>query len=57
MDFTHLDSLVKALDVLATFVFALVGARVAADRGLDYGGITFIAVQWSKSWRCEWCRK
>ena len=43
MDFTHLDSLVKALDVLATFVFALVGARVAADRGLDYGGITFIA--------------
>ena len=43
MDFTHLDSLVKALDVLATFVFAFVGARVAADRGLDYGGITFIA--------------
>ena len=43
MDFIHLDSLVKALDVLATFVFALVGARVAADRGLDYGGITFIA--------------
>ncbi len=43
MDFTQVDTLVKALDVLATFVFALVGARVAADRGLDYGGIAFIA--------------
>ena len=43
MDFSQVDTLVKALDVLATFVFALVGARVAADRGLDYGGITFIA--------------
>jgi len=31
------------LDLLSTFVFALVGARVAADKGLDYGGIAFIA--------------
>ena len=43
MDIIQLDTLVKVLDVLATFVFALVGARVAADRGLDYGGIAFIA--------------
>lgn len=43
MDLIQIDTLVKALDVLATFVFALVGARVAADRGLDYGGIAFIA--------------
>ena len=31
------------LDLLSTFVFALVGARIAADRGLDYGGIAFVA--------------
>jgi uncharacterized membrane protein YeiH len=43
MDFTHVDTLVKALDLLATFAFALVGARVAADRGLDLGGIAFIS--------------
>ncbi|MFM6940359.1 MAG: trimeric intracellular cation channel family protein [Candidatus Planktophila sp.] len=36
-------TLLHALDLLSTFVFALVGARVAADRGLDYGGIAFIA--------------
>ena len=36
-------SLARDLDLLATFVFALVGARVAADRALDYGGIAFIA--------------
>ncbi|CAN2211865.1 COG2860 Predicted membrane protein [Candidatus Nanopelagicaceae bacterium] len=36
-------TLLHALDLLSTFVFALVGARIAADRGLDYGGITFIA--------------
>jgi uncharacterized membrane protein YeiH len=35
--------LLHALDLLSTFIFALVGARIAADRGLDYGGITFIA--------------
>jgi uncharacterized membrane protein YeiH len=31
------------LDLLATFVFALVGGRVAADRRMDYGGILFIS--------------
>ena len=36
-------TLLDFLDLLSTFVFALVGARVAADRGLDYGGIAFIA--------------
>lgn len=36
-------SIVLALDLLSTFVFALVGARVAADRRMDYGGITLIA--------------
>jgi uncharacterized membrane protein YeiH len=35
--------LLHGLDLLSTFVFALVGARVAADTGLDYGGIAFIA--------------
>ena len=35
--------LLHGLDLLSTFVFALVGARVAADIGLDYGGIAFIA--------------
>jgi uncharacterized membrane protein YeiH len=43
MDFVDVTTLVRVLDVIATFVFALVGARVAADRGLDYGGIAFIA--------------
>jgi uncharacterized membrane protein YeiH len=36
-------NLLHILDLLSTFVFALVGARVAADKGLDYGGIAFIA--------------
>ena len=36
-------TLLQLLDLLSTFVFALVGARVAADKGLDYGGIAFIA--------------
>lgn len=36
-------TLLHLLDLLSTFVFALVGARIAADRGLDYGGIAFIA--------------
>ncbi len=35
--------LLHGLDLISTFVFALVGARVAADKGLDYGGIAFIA--------------
>ena len=37
-------TLLHALDLLSTFTFALVGARIAADRGLDYGGIAFIAM-------------
>ena len=36
-------TLLHLLDLLATFAFALVGARVAADKGLDYGGIALIA--------------
>ena len=36
-------TLLHGLDLLSTFVFALVGARVAADKRLDYGGIAFIA--------------
>ena len=36
--------MLHGLDLLSTFVFALVGARVAADKRLDYGGIAFIAV-------------
>jgi uncharacterized membrane protein YeiH len=35
--------LLTVLDLASTFVFALVGARIAADKGLDYGGIAFIA--------------
>ena len=35
--------LLPFLDLLSTLVFALVGARIAADKGLDYGGIAFIA--------------
>ncbi len=37
-------TVLHSLDLLSTFVFALVGARIAADRGLDYGGIAFIAI-------------
>jgi len=37
-------NLLHGLDLLSTFVFALVGARVAADKRLDYGGIAFIAI-------------
>ena len=37
-------TLLHALDFLSVFVFALVGARVAADRGLDYGGIALVAI-------------
>jgi uncharacterized membrane protein YeiH len=39
----HLDSVVTALDLLSTFAFAIVGARIAASRNMDYGGITLIA--------------
>jgi uncharacterized membrane protein YeiH len=38
-----LDLLVFGLDLVSTFAFALVGARVAANKGLDFGGILFIA--------------
>ena len=37
-------NLLHILDLLSIFAFALVGARVAADRGLDYGGIAFISI-------------
>jgi uncharacterized membrane protein YeiH len=42
-------TLLHALDLLAVFVFALVGARVAADRDLDYGGIALVAIAASVS--------
>ena len=35
--------LVNALDIIATLAFALVGARVAAAKGLDYAGIFLVA--------------
>ncbi|CAB4339799.1 MAG: hypothetical protein F2690_05995 [Actinobacteria bacterium] len=38
-----LELLVYGLDLVSTFAFALVGARVAANKGLDYGGILLIA--------------
>ena len=37
-------NLLHGLDLLSTFVFALVGARVAADKRLDYGGIALVAI-------------
>jgi uncharacterized membrane protein YeiH len=37
-------TLLHILDLLSVFIFALVGARVAADRGLDYGGIALVAI-------------
>ena len=38
-----LELLVYSLDLISTFAFALVAARVAANKGLDYGGILLIA--------------
>jgi len=35
--------MIAILDIVATFAFALVGARIAADRRMDYGGILLIA--------------
>jgi uncharacterized membrane protein YeiH len=35
--------MITFLDSIATFAFALVGARVAADRRMDYAGILLIA--------------
>ena len=37
------SSLVNICDLIATFAFAIVGARVAAAKGMDYGGIILIA--------------
>jgi uncharacterized membrane protein YeiH len=34
---------VLILDFISTFAFALVGSKVAALKGMDYGGITFVA--------------
>lgn len=36
-------SSLQLLDFIATFAFALVGARVAASKNMDYGGIAFVA--------------
>jgi uncharacterized membrane protein YeiH len=36
-------NLILVLDHLSTFAFALVGARVAAMRNMDYGGLLFVA--------------
>ena len=36
--------MIAILDIIATFAFALVGARIAADRRMDYGGILLIAI-------------
>jgi uncharacterized membrane protein YeiH len=35
--------MIAILDIIATFAFGLVGARIAADRRMDYGGILLIA--------------
>ncbi|MEY2798263.1 MAG: hypothetical protein RIS22_529, partial [Actinomycetota bacterium] len=34
-----MGSLVFTLDLVATFAFAVVGARVAINRNMDYAGI------------------
>ena len=39
----QIDSLVTVLYLISTFAFAIVGARIAASKGLDYGGIALIA--------------
>ena len=36
--------MLHALDLLSTFAFALVGARIAANRKMDYAGIALIAL-------------
>lgn len=38
-----MDLLVTTLDLIATFAFAYVGARIAANKGLDYGGIVLVS--------------
>ena len=37
------SSLVNICDLIATFAFAIVGARVATAKGMDYGGLILIA--------------
>ena len=37
------SSLVNICDLIATFAFAIVGARVAAAKGMDWGGIILVA--------------
>jgi len=37
------SSLVNICDLIATFAFATVGSRLAAAKGMDYGGIILIA--------------
>ena len=37
------STLVNICDLIATFAFATVGSRVAAAKGMDYGGIILIA--------------
>ena len=39
-----MGSLVFVLDLIATFAFALVGARMAINRNMDYAGILLIAL-------------
>jgi uncharacterized membrane protein YeiH len=39
-----MGSLAFTLDLIATFAFAVVGARIAVNRGMDYGGIILIAL-------------
>ena len=46
-------TLLHSLDLLSTFVFALVGARVAADKGLDYGA-TMSGVQLAVEMNITW---
>lgn len=38
-----MNDFLALLDFLSTFAFALVGARLAASRYMDYGGILFVA--------------
>jgi uncharacterized membrane protein YeiH len=39
-----MGSLVFSLDLIATFAFAVVGARIAINRNMDYAGIILIAL-------------
>lgn len=44
MAHTAMGSLAFVLDLIATFAFALVGARIAINRSMDYAGIILIAL-------------